>query len=111
MEKYAYEEELLKVVLNELDMTNADKQTTYKMADIMHRGIKRLEEKYSNAINFDEEMEARELLFAYCRYGRSNAIEQFEKDFQSDLVHLAIKGAVKANKLAAESESANESEV
>lgn len=111
MEYYEYEEELLKKVLNELDITNGDKQTEEKMADIMHRGIKRLEEKYSNVIDFEEEMEARELLFAYCRYGRSNAIEQFERDFQSDLVHLAIKGAVKANKKAAENEGTNESEV
>lgn len=90
----AADESLLEDILNELDMTFADEGIKKKMLDIMQRGRGRLEELKGGKIDFTKEMTARELLFSYCRYGRSNAIEQFEHDFSSQLTFFALNAAV-----------------
>lgn len=88
------EEILLDDILNELDITFEDVKTKKKIQDIMRRGKARLEELKGGTIDFEKEMTARELLFSYCRYGRSNAIEQFEHDFSCQLTSFALYEAV-----------------
>jgi len=53
------------------------------------------------------------LLISYCRYGRSNAIEQFEHDFKSNLTAFALRGAFaqKEATAAGQEGATNESEV
>lgn len=92
------QKELLDAILNELDMTYADEALRKKITEIKRRGDGYLQSKYGDVIDYGKDMQARELLFAYCRYGRSNAIEQFENDFLSEITSLAIRGGIKAMK-------------
>lgn len=85
---------LLDDILNELDITFDDKATRKKIRDIAQRGKARLEQLAGIEIDFARDMIARELLFSYCRYGRSNAIEQFEHDFACQLTAFALEAAV-----------------
>lgn len=104
------DEILLEDILNELDITFDDKATKKKMWDYMQQGKARLEELKGAAIDFATEMTARMLLFSFCRYGRSNAIEQFEHDFSSHLTSFALNEAV-ANVQKKESGATDEGEV
>lgn len=88
------DEILLEDILNELDITFDDEATRKKTRDNMQQGKARLEELKGGTIDFAKEMTARTLLFAFCRYGRSNAIEQFEHDFSSQLTSFALNEAV-----------------
>lgn len=88
------DETLLDDILNDLDITNHDDGEKKKIKDIMQRGKARLEELADMALDFAKDMVARELLFAYCRYGRSNAIEQFEPDFSCLINSFTLKKAV-----------------
>lgn len=85
---------LLEDILNELDITFDDEATKKKIRDIMQQGKARLEELKGGTIDFAAEMTARTLLFSFCRYGRSNAIEQFEHDFSSQLTSFELNAAV-----------------
>lgn len=106
--KKTADEILLEDILNELDITFEDKATKKKIQDIMQQGRARLEELKGGTIDFAKEMTARTLLFSFCRYGRSNAIEQFEHDFSCQLTAYALNAAV-ANM--SESRAADESKV
>ena len=92
--KKTADEILLKDILNELDITFKDDAVEKKIRDYMQQGKARLEELKGGEINFAKEMTARTLLFSFCRYGRSNAIEQFEHDFSSQLTSFALNEAV-----------------
>lgn len=85
---------LLDDILNELDMTSHDEGAKRKIKDIMQRGKARLVKLAGAEIDFAKDMMARELLFSYCRYGRSNAIEQFEGDFSCQLTAFTLEEAV-----------------
>lgn len=102
------DEILLEDILNELDITFDDDTTKKKTRDHMQQGKARLEELKGGTIDFAKELTARTLLFSFCRYGRSNAIEQFEHDFSSQLTSFALNAAV-ANM--PESGAADESKV
>jgi len=85
---------LLEDILNALDITFDDGATKKKIQDIMQQGRARLEQLKGSAIDFAAERTARTLLFSFCRYGRSNAIEQFEHDFSCQLTSFALEAAV-----------------
>ncbi len=102
------DEILLEDVLNALDITFEDDATKKKIRDIMQQGRERLEQLKGGKIDFVKEKTARTLLFSFCRYGRSNAIEQFEHDFSCQLTSFALEAAV-ANM--PESGAADESKV
>lgn len=108
MTKKKADEILLGDILNELDMTSYDDGAKKKIKDIMQRGKARLVQLAGAEIDFAKDMMARELLFSYCRYGRSNAIEQFEHDFSCQITAFTLEAAV-ANM--PESRAANESKV
>lgn len=88
------DEILLDDILNALDITFNDDATKKKIRDIMQQGRARLEQLKGGVIDFAEEQTARTLLFSFCRYGRSNAIEQFEHDFSCQLTSFALEAAV-----------------
>ena len=88
------DDKLFTALLNELDITYADEQLTAKIKDIQRRADGYLRSKYGGKIDYEEDMQARELLFSYCRYARSNAIEQFEQDFLSEILNLSIRGGI-----------------
>ena len=104
------EDVLREDVLNALDITFDDDATKKKIRDIMQQGQARLEQIKGGVIDFEKEKTARTLLFAFCRYGRSNAIEQFEHDFSCNLTAFALEAAV-ANVPEKESGAADEGKV
>lgn len=87
-------EKLLETVLNELDITFEDEATRKKIARLIVSGAAYLEDKFGREIDFATDNIALEYLISYCRYGRSNAIEQFEHDFKSNLTAFALRGAM-----------------
>lgn len=96
MADLAADEKLLEDILNELDMTSYDEKAKSRIKDIMIRGQARLEKLAGVKLDFAADMTARELLFSYCRYGRSNAIEQYEHDFSCQLTAFALDAALAA---------------
>ncbi len=96
MENITNKDELLEQILNELDHTFHDEAFEKKINGIIKRGKAYLNDKFGSEINFAEDGIAMELLVSYCRYGRSNAIEQFRHDFQTELTALALRGALKS---------------
>lgn len=86
---------LLEVIMNDIDITFEDEKTKAKTKRDMESGMAYLEDKDGDEIDFEKDMIALELLISYCRYGRSNAIEQFEHDFASNLTAFALRAAVK----------------
>lgn len=99
---------LLEDVLNELDITFKDDRLEKKIAGILKRGKAYLNDKFGSEIEFDKDGQAMELLVSYCRYGRSNAIEQFKYDFSSELTALALRGAIQFQKSPESAESEEE---
>ena len=94
---------LLEGILNELDIMFKDENFEKKIEAILKRGKTYLSDKYGSEIDFAKDDMAMEMLVSYCRYGRSNAIEQFKKDFAADLTALALRGAIAQQEAAAES--------
>ena len=87
-------EKLLETVLNDLDITFEDEMLKKKIGRLIDSGAMYLEDKFGREIDFAEDKIALDLLISYCRYGRSNAIEQFEHDFKSNLTAFALRGAM-----------------
>lgn len=46
-------------------------------------------------LDFNNNMEAKALLFDYCRYAYNKALEYYEVNFQAQLLRLNLKEAVK----------------
>jgi hypothetical protein len=100
---------LLETILNDLDITFEDEKLKAKIKRNMESGAAYLEDKAGSEIDFEEDKIALDLLISYCRYGRSNAIEQFEHDFASNLTAFALRAAVQ--KAQAQEGAEDESEV
>jgi len=82
---------LLADVKNYLDITWNDEATDKKLTGIINRGKSYLQDIASSLfIDFAVECKARSLLFDYCRYARSNALEMFEINFKSQLIGLRL---------------------
>ena len=85
------DEKLLTDVKNYLDITWNDEHTDTKISGIINRGKSYLQDiAGSFSIDFAVECNARSLLFDYCRYARSNALEMFEINFRSQLIGLRL---------------------
>ena len=85
------DEKLLSDIKNYLDITWSDEATDKKLTGIINRGKSYLQDiAGSFSIDFAVECKARSLLFDYCRYARSNAIEMFEINFKSQLISLRL---------------------
>lgn len=88
------EKTLHDTILNDLDHTFEDEALKKKIDRLISSGSAYLEDKFGRPIDFLEDKIALDLLISYCRYGRSNAIEQFEHDFKSNLTAFALRGAM-----------------
>lgn len=90
-------DELLGPVKNYLSITWTDDVTDDNINGYILRGKSRLNYIAGVALNFEEEGLARALLFDYCRYANSKALEMFEKNFLSELVSLQIESMVNSD--------------
>lgn len=84
-------EGLLDAVKGYLHITWTDTATDAEITGYINRGMKRLQDIAGATLDFAAEDQPRALLMDYCRYARSQALEVFEKNFQSELLDLHYK--------------------
>lgn len=87
-------EKLLGEVRNYLDITWEDAATDQKLTGIIQRGISYLQDVAGAVLDFEVEAMPRSLLFDYCRYARSNALEMFSQNYRGELIMLRIARGV-----------------
>jgi hypothetical protein len=86
----ASDNSLLTAVKNYLDITWDDPDGDAKLSGIIARGTAYLNGAAGAALDFEAEDLPRALLFDYCRYVRSNALEEFQVNFGRELIGLQI---------------------
>ena len=96
---------LLMAVRNYLDITWEDPAGDQKLAGIIARGIKYINSVAGAELDYLAEDKPRELLFDYCRYVRSNALDEFQNNYLPELLTLQISQEVKDYAEAEDSES------
>lgn len=88
-------DELLAVAKNYLDITWDDVDVDLKLAGQLSRGMDYITSKTGvQASAFEEEGREQELLFNYVLYDRAGALNEFKKNYQSDIVGLRIRWEV-----------------
>lgn len=85
---------LLEDVKNYLDITWEDPTGDIKLSGIIARGISYINGVAGAEMDYTKEEKPRELLFDYCRYVRSNALEEFQKNYLHELLSLQISQGV-----------------
>ena len=88
---------LLPDVRNYLDITWKDATGDKKLNGIIKRGAAYLQRLTSRPLSFDEGTYERSLLFDYCRYARAGALDEFVKNFQTDILTFRQDEAVRRN--------------
>lgn len=90
-------EELLSDIKSYLHITWQDENTDKNLTGFANRGMARLQEIAGVSLDFTVEDLPRSLLFDYCRYANSHALEMFEKNYASELMSLHIRGQIEAS--------------
>lgn len=88
--------QLLKDTKDYLDITwDLDKAGESKLTGIIIRGQSYLNGIAGEKLDYSLEESHRALLFDYVRYVRSNALDEFQKNYRSELLSLQISKEVK----------------
>lgn len=87
---------LLDAVKNYLDITWSDPDSDTKLSGIIARGMRYLDKAAGAELDYTVEDKPRELLMDYCRYVRSNALDEFQTNYLHELLSLQIETAVSA---------------
>lgn len=87
---------LLDAVRNHLDITWRDDAGDDKLSGIIQRGMKYIDKAAGAAQDYTLEDAPRELLMDYCRYARSNALDEFALNYLHELISLQNSEEVKA---------------
>lgn len=87
---------LLNELKNYLDITWEDDQTDIKLLGMIERGMKYLNRVAGTELDFTVNDKPKELLFDYCRYVRSNALEMFQQNYLHELLSLQMDAEVGA---------------
>ncbi len=90
------DELLLAAVRNYLDITWEDDAGDTKLSGIINRGKKYINQVAGAELDYSAEDKPRELLFDYCRYARSNALDEFQGNYLHELLSLQIAKEVEA---------------
>ena len=93
-------EGLLEAVRNYLDITWVDAAGDTKLTGIIERGMKYIDSLAGAVMDYSIEDKPRELLLDYCRYVRSNALNEFQNNYLHELLSLQISEEVKAYEIA-----------
>lgn len=96
---------ILSAVRNYLDILWEDEAGDIKITGIIARGIAYLDRTAGAPLNYEEEGQARALLLDYVRYVRSNAFDEFQKNYQSELLSLQMQTEVPNDTESAENAS------
>lgn len=81
---------LLDDVKNYLNVTWEDTNTDKKLTGIIERGKRYLDTIAGEKLDYTTEDKPKELLLDYCRYVRSNALEEYQKNFLHELLSLQM---------------------
>lgn len=81
---------LLDSAKNYLDITWEDDAGDEKLSGILARGMKYLNSVAGAELDYTIEDKPQELLFDYARYVRSNALDEFQNNYLSELLSLQI---------------------
>ena len=92
----ALPEGLLEAVRNYLDITWSDAGGDTKLTGIISRGMAYLDGVAGETLDYTIEGKARELLLDYCRYVRSNALDEYMMNYLPELLSLQIHAEVTA---------------
>ncbi|AGK95404.1 hypothetical protein [Clostridium pasteurianum] len=84
-------DQVLSDIKSYLHITWQDENTDKNLTGFINRGMARLQKTAGASLDFTVEDLPRELLFDYVRYANSQALEMFEKNFESELVSLHIE--------------------
>lgn len=79
---------MLEALKDYLNITYEDPVTDRMLEGALSRGRSVLNDYAGTELDYEEEGLPRQLLFDYCRYVRSNAVEMFEPNFRHDLISL-----------------------
>ncbi len=91
----ALPEGLLDTVKNYLDITwTLDEAGENKLSGIIERGMKYLNDAAGTELDYTVEDKPRELLLDYCRYVRSNALDEFQDNYLHELLTLQMRQEV-----------------
>jgi hypothetical protein len=85
---------LLEAVRIYLDITWDDPAGDEKLTGIIARGMRYLDGVAGEALDYSIEDKPRELLMDYCRYVRSNALDEFQTNYLHELLSLQISREV-----------------
>lgn len=88
---------LLDDIKDYLSITWQDAKTDARITGFINRGMRRLQDIAGATLDFVVEDLPRMLLFDYCRYANSQALEVFEKNFSAELLELNLRERVKAD--------------
>ena len=83
-------DELLEAVKQELSSTHSDTARDARFEGYIMRGVARLQQIAGGPLDFSEGSPNRQLLYDYCRYANSGALEVFETNYQSALLELNL---------------------
>lgn len=81
---------LLDDVKNYLDITWDDADTDTKLTGIIARGKDYIDRVAGASLDYETEGQPKALLYDYCRYARSNALEVFQENYLSELLSLQM---------------------
>ena len=87
---------LLEAVKNYLDITWTDTDLDTKLTGIIARGMKYLDGVAGVELDYTVEDKPRELLMDYCRYVRSNALDEYMTNYLPELLTLQMQKEVAA---------------
>lgn len=79
---------LLNAVRNYLDITWSDDAGDAKLTGIILRGMKYIDAAAGEPLDYTLEDKPRELLLDYCRYARSNALDEFAMNYLHEIISL-----------------------
>lgn len=107
MSAIAVSDELLNEAKNYLDITWTDEESDRKLRGQIRHGIAYITAKTgveaSAFCGDDVDDRAQALLFNYLLYDRAGALDQFTKNYQSELIGLRMRWEVKNHAATAES--------
>lgn len=81
-------EELLLAARDYLDITWDDPGGDDKLTGILSRGMAYLDSVAGCALDYGAQDKPRELLLEYARYVRSNALDEFARNYRHELLYL-----------------------
>lgn len=85
-------DKLLEDIKNYLNIRWIDEKTDKNILGMIERGKVRLQKIAGvPTLNYEKEDLPRQLLFDYVRYANAQALEMFEKNFQSELLELHLE--------------------